>query len=451
MEKLSAVVVLSVLVAVYADTPANCTYEDVKGTWIFNVGPRDGDRTLNCSTFSSGEETLEVTLYFPDLAVDQYGNEGFWTLIYNQGFEFVIAGRKYFVFSKYESSGKKVTSICDQTMPGWSHDIFDREWSCIIGKKGTPVPRKTYVDPLATRDLRQMYRNDHDFINKINSMQSSWKARAYKDQEQYTVGEMLKRAGGRGSRILSRPRPAPVTDAVARVARQLPESFDWRNVDGSNYVSPIRNQAACGSCYAFASMAMNEARVNIMTNNTVAPVFSPQDIVECSEYSQGCEGGFPYLIGGKYAEDFGLVEEACNPYKGKDGSCSTVASCGRRYSTRYEYIGGYYGACNEELMKIALVKNGPVAVGFEVYKDFMSYKGGIYHFTGLTGSFNPFEITNHAVLVVGYGADSDSGEKYWTVKNSWGPKWGEQGFFRIRRGTDECAIESLAVQSFPII
>ena len=58
----------------------------------------------------------------------------------------------------------------------------------------------------------------------------------------------------------------------------------------------------------------------------------------------GCEGGFPYLIGGKYAEDFGLVQEVCNPYKGVDHSCSTIATCPRQYSTKYEYIGGFYGA-----------------------------------------------------------------------------------------------------------
>jgi len=58
----------------------------------------------------------------------------------------------------------------------------------------------------------------------------------------------------------------------------------------------------------------------------------------------GCAGGFPYLIGGKYAEDFGLVLEECNPYKGTDGQCSTITSCPRMYSTKYEYIGGFYGA-----------------------------------------------------------------------------------------------------------
>ena len=57
----------------------------------------------------------------------------------------------------------------------------------------------------------------------------------------------------------------------------------------------------------------------------------------------GCEGGFAYLIAGKYAEDFGIVEESCNPYTGKDGKCSTASSCRRFYSTGYKYVGGYYG------------------------------------------------------------------------------------------------------------
>jgi len=99
-------------------------------------------------------------------------------------------------------------------------------------------------------------------------------------------------------------------------------------------------------------------------------------------------------------------------------------------------------------MKMALVSHGPLSVSFEVYNDFMNYKSGIYHHTGLTNRFSPFEITNHAVLLVGYG--TDNGAPYWTVKNSWGTTWGEEGYFRIRRGFDECAIESIAVQSFPI-
>lgn len=168
----------------------------------------------------------------------------------------------------------------------------------------------------------------------------------------------------------------------------------------------------------------------------------------------GCEGGFPYLVAGKYAEDFGVVEESCYPYKGTDSSCSKEkAGCRGYYATNYNYVGGFYGGCTEELMRAQLVKNGPLAVSFMVYDDFMAYSGGIYHHTGIKNEnlkFNPFEITNHVVLVVGYGVEAGSGEKFWIVKNSWGADWGEEGYFRIRRGTDECAIESIAVEAFPI-
>lgn len=220
----------------------------------------------------------------------------------------------------------------------------------------------------------------------------------------------------------------------------------------------------CGSCYAYASLAMLESRIRIRTNNTEQPIFSTQYIVDCSEYSQGCAGGFSYLIGGKFAQDFGLIEEDCYPYQGYDrGACkvhNTSRACAKKtYAYDYHYIGGYYGASNEDVMKMELVRNGPIAVGFMVYPDFYSYKGDVYErdpksqsklMSAAPDNFNPFELTDHAVLVVGYGTDAKSGKDYWIVKNSWGRGWGMDGYFWIRRGNDECGIESLAVAATPI-
>ena len=71
-----------------------------------------------------------------------------------------------------------------------------------------------------------------------------------------------------------------------------------------------------------------------------------------------------------------MIEEECFKYAGKDMPCQKSA-CQRHYTNNYYYVGGSYGACNEQLMKEELVKNGPMAVSFEVYKDFQAYKVGL--------------------------------------------------------------------------
>ncbi|KAA3671717.1 cathepsin B, partial [Paragonimus westermani] len=89
-----------------------------------------------------------------------------------------------------------------------------------------------------------------------------------------------------------------------------------------------------------------------------------------------------------------------------------------------------------------LLTNGPLEVTFRVYEDFGNYKEGIYHH--VAGEHKG----NHAVRLLGWGVEN--GTKYWRLANSWNEDWGEKGFFRIVRGTDECGIESEAVAGLPL-
>lgn len=443
--KLITVVLLACVALCSADTPANCMYEDIRGTWTFYETERDGDYTLNCDEIGPTVYNKTFTLDFPDTATDEIGNHGTWTMIYNQGFEININQRSYFAYSYYEGDWTTAVSYCDRTFTGWSRDKTVRNWSCFNTEKLTKVAPRVTRRPVLKNE-NSFYKNDENLIKKINSAQSSWTAKAYPELESYTVKEMHLRAGGFASTIPKRPVPAPASAELKAKVALLPENLDWRNIDGENYVSPVRDQSACGSCYAFASTANLESQVRIATRNKRNDVFSPQDMVSCTYLAQGCNGGFDFLIAGRYAMDQGVVAEECNTYTGDDSECATDASCPRTYVSEYQHVGGYYGACNEELMLQALATTGPISVSFQVYDDFYSYSSGIYYHTGFKNDFNPFELTNHVVLVVGYGVEEGTGEKYWIVKNSWGSSWGEDGFFRIRRGTDECALESMAVQ-----
>lgn len=141
---------------------------------------------------------------------------------------------------------------------------------------------------------------------------------------------------------------------------------------------------------------------------------------------------------------------------------NTYALADRLPVSRYEYVGGYYGACNEALM-VKELQDGPIVIAFNSPGDLFYYRGGIYHHAMKPEAeydvtpISRWEKTNHAVLLVGYGVEVINGKKvkYWKIKNSWSTRWGEhqnladphspKGYFRMLRGEDVTAVESMAV------
>ncbi len=203
-------------------------------------------------------------------------------------------------------------------------------------------------------------------------------------------------------------------------SRTLPSRLDWRDHDGNNWVTPPKNQGPCGSCVIFAGIGALESIIAIQSNNPgLALDLSEQFSLSCSGAS--CRGWWlaPMMNLLKYT---GAVDEACFPYSQDDSiSCSRRCSDWQDRSTR---ISAWSTIPNDvDAIRTALNQQ-PIPLCFDVYTDFYYYHGGVYeHVSGdLEGG--------HCVVAIGY----DDSEHAWIAKNSWGPFWGENGYFKILWG-----------------
>ena len=187
-----------------------------------------------------------------------------------------------------------------------------------------------------------------------------------------------------------------------------PSSFDWRNYNGYNWMTPVKNQGALGSCAAFAAVGTVEAQIKIDYNTpTITPDLSEQDAYSCH--------GIEYYL--DYFKNTGVVDEDCFPYTATSQPCSNKCS---DWQSRTQKIDTYESHCS----KNDLVENGPLKAFIYMGGSFVDgvYKCGGYH------------SINHEILIVGY---NDAGS-YWIAKNSWGSTWNGDGYFKV--GYGECGI-----------
>jgi len=137
-----------------------------------------------------------------------------------------------------------------------------------------------------------------------------------------------------------------------------------------------------------------------------------------------------------FLEKTGTTTDVCVPYTsgtaGVTGTCPTKCKSGSAITLTKASL-GVTNVCTSETSIMTALVTGPLTTGFTVYYDFELYTSGIYHHV-----LGP-NMGGHAVEFVGYG--TEGGVKFWKVKNSWGAAWGEKGYFRIVRGTDESGIE----------
>lgn len=277
--------------------------------------------------------------------------------------------------------------------------------------------------------------NDPEHIASLNAEEGLWQAAPQKFFERLSFDEARVFLGARLSHISNHLNKTLPAGAYKIQEDDLPPDFESRE-KWPGLIHPIRDQQQCGSCWAFSASEVLSDRVAIATG-TPSPALSPEDIVSCDKKDEGCNGGnlpsaWAYLV------ETGLVTDACWPYSSGHGQvpkCRQMCVDGEDFArTKAKTSYAINGALD---MQKDLVQNGPIQVGFKVYRSFMTYHRGIYH----KKKKEKVPEGGHAVKIVGYGVDGK--HKYWTVANSWNTDWGENGFFRILRGKDECGIEKM--------
>lgn len=207
----------------------------------------------------------------------------------------------------------------------------------------------------------------------------------------------------------------------------LPVAFDWRDFNGC---TPIRNQAGCGSCWAFGAIASVEC--TILINEGVSVDLSEQWLVSCTD-SGSCSGGWHYKANRYLKEvssfvdpcgDSGAVLEADFPYVASDVPCNCPYP--HPYAIQsWGQVGANYPEVDQ--VKQALLQYGPLSTTVYVNGAFQGYNSGVFN------ACNNDESVNHCVAIVGWD-DTQGANGVWIIRNSWGPGWGEGGYMRIEYG-----------------
>uniref|UniRef100_A0A146MAS8 Cathepsin B n=1 Tax=Lygus hesperus TaxID=30085 RepID=A0A146MAS8_LYGHE len=244
----------------------------------------------------------------------------------------------------------------------------------------------------------------------------------------------------------------------------IPTSFDaskkWPKCP---HIKHVRDQSACGSCWAVSLASVLTDRLCIASGGTFRAPMSAEYLMSCcAECSNGngCQGG-NHAVAWVFAKTQGIVTGGdyhshigCQPYQlqpcGHSADSKRV-SCGEllpsvkapvcentkclnpfykknTFSKDHKFVKEAYVITNDEkAIQREILQRGPVAAGFVVYADFPSYKSGVYHRMSETA------VGGHGVKIIGWG--TEGGVDYWLVVNSWNTDWGEKGLFKIRRMT----------------
>nr|CAD2176476.1 unnamed protein product [Meloidogyne enterolobii] len=234
--------------------------------------------------------------------------------------------------------------------------------------------------------------------------------------------------------------------------------------DCAPIINRVHHQGQCGSCWAVSTSTVitdrsciEKAKKKQSTPNNAKNIFSALDILSCSDAGD-CRYGYPLKVwewmynNGVCTGGDNINKGGCKPYpfspsdKAQRPQCTNYCTASwdtqYRYDKRYIRTYGYWHGNNINIQAIIkeLESNGPIITIFRAHSDLFAHKGGVYR-----RSRNAVFRENHVVEVIGHGIEVCNGREtpYWLIKNSWGKEFGEDGFFKMLRGQNECNIESI--------
>merc|ERR1712212_544891 len=288
----------------------------------------------------------------------------------------------------------------------------------IHGKVYRDHEEEIYRKSIFEENLKHIREHNEEFISGLTSFSKS--ANQFADMHiEEIIGGGLKQEEIENEDMYQ---PGPIS---------APEAKDWRKEDG--VVSAVKNQARCGSYWAFSATGSLEGQMMLKKHKKVS--LSEQQLVDCSGDfgNHGCRGGL-MTEAFDYIKDVGGIEsEESYPYQAENRNCRFDKSKVVATVTGYEEIPRF----DEEELKKVIGNRGPVSVAIHATSHFQFYNTGIF----VDGSCSSRRL-NHGVLAVGYGAEN--GQEFYIVKNSWGPGWGEHGFIRMARRNNMCGIATMA-------
>lgn len=318
-------------------------------------------------------------------------------------------------------------------------------------KKHTNEHRKEYPNHWAVKAAWKNLLHNMRIINSHNRRSAQFKLHANKfsdrslgelsylrgrfhnknSKQQYNGGLPYKRSSATNS--------MRGLNLLARNNSEFPESWDWR-IRGA--VTPVKDQAVCGSCWSFGTSGTIEGALFVKTGKLVR--LSQQQMVDCSwaHGNNGCDGGEDFRAYQYLMESGGLAsEDAYGHYKGVD------AKCHDNDVPKSVKLTGFYNVTpnSVEDMKDALIKYGPVTIAIDASPPtFTFYSHGVFYDKNCKNGPNELD---HQVLVVGYGKLDN--QEYWLVKNSWSTLWGNDGYILISMRDNNCGV--LTVPTVPIV